>query len=155
MASALSCGPFALNTSVQPEIPPDVPATRTITDYKDLRKIGAGAYGDVYSGRDPRNGDLVALKRMQLSNDPSNKEGFPITSLREIMLLFAVRDPNVVGLRDVVRGADLHRLLPHSSAVRSLCLPAVRFCVLEWVPRQDALQATFPTSPHVRKYTSS
>lgn len=105
MAGSFACGPFAINTSLRPDIAPAEPLTSTLSDYKDLKKIGAGAYGDVFSGRDPRTGDLVALKRLKMSNDPSNKEGYPITSLREIVLLFTVRHPNVVGLRDVVRGA--------------------------------------------------
>lgn len=109
-ASPLPCGPFAVESSVRPEVPPAIPLVKSYQDYKDLKKIGAGAYGDVYSGRDPTTGDLVALKRMQITNDPSNKEGFPITALREIMLLFAVRDPNVVALRDVVRGTFLRTL---------------------------------------------
>lgn len=104
-ATPSHCSPFAVDLSVQPEVPLDIPIIGSLSDYKDLRKIGAGAYGDVFSGRDPKTGDLVALKRVQLSNDPSNKEGFPITSLREIILLFAVQHPNVVRLRDVVRGA--------------------------------------------------
>ena len=109
-SSPHACGPFAVEASVRPEVLPDGAIVRSFQDYKDLRKIGAGAYGDVFSGRDPTTGDMVALKRMQLSNDPANKEGFPITSLREIMLLFDVRHPNVVGLRDVVRGAVLRSM---------------------------------------------
>lgn len=100
-----STGPFRVRTSLVPEVRDAVLPTRSLADYKGQSRIGAGAYGDVFRSTDPRTGDTVALKRTQLSNDPENKEGFPITSLREIMLLFAVRHPNVVGLRDVVRGA--------------------------------------------------
>eukprot|EP00892_Ulva_mutabilis_P010790 jgi/Ulvmu1/8083/UM004_0320.1 len=104
VATQPSASLFAMDMALVHEGKSDGMSTR-LSDFKDLRKIGAGAYGDVFSGRDPKTGDMVALKRLQLSGELCSKEGFPITSLREIMLLFGVRHPNVVGLRDVVRGA--------------------------------------------------
>lgn len=41
-------------------------------------------------------GKVFALKRLKLENE---KEGFPITSLREIDMLLKAKHPNVVGVR--------------------------------------------------------
>jgi serine/threonine-protein kinase BUR1 len=51
------------------------------------------------------SGDEVALKRIFMHNE---KEGFPITAIREIKILKALNHPNVVKLREmlVVRGGS-------------------------------------------------
>jgi hypothetical protein len=41
-------------------------------------------------------GKVFALKRLKLENE---KEGFPITSLREIDMLLKAKHPNIVGVR--------------------------------------------------------
>jgi len=59
--------------------------------------IGEGTYGSVWLARAP-NGTRVALKKIR----KEKKEGFPITAIREIKILKALRHPNIVQLRDVV-----------------------------------------------------
>ena len=41
-------------------------------------------------------GEIVALKKLKMENE---KEGFPITSLREISTLLKARHPNIVHLK--------------------------------------------------------
>jgi serine/threonine protein kinase len=89
--------------------------TRHISAYKMERKVGEGAYGAVFFARDLQKDKVVALKRVAWPGDPSNSEGLPVTTLREIMLLFAVRHENVVHLEEVLHGAALP--LPFSAAV--------------------------------------
>jgi serine/threonine protein kinase len=71
----------------------------------------------VIKGGDP-NKDKVALKMIRMDNE---KEGFPITAIREIKLLSTLKHENIVNLREIVRskGACRNRQfaasLAHSS----------------------------------------
>jgi len=66
-------------------------------------KIGEGTFGKVYRAdwEDPVTGEVkqVALKKF---NQMMEKEGFPITSLREIKYLRKLEHPNIVRLKDVI-----------------------------------------------------
>ena len=44
-------------------------------------------------------GELVALKKVRLENE---KEGFPITAVREIKILRQLNHPNVINLSEIV-----------------------------------------------------
>ena len=68
--------------------------------YEKLRQIGEGTYGQVYLARDVRDSSLVALKRVRMDNE---REGFPITAIREIKLLKRLEHPNVIRLKEIVR----------------------------------------------------
>ena len=50
-------------------------------------------------GKDKETGDLVALKKIKMENE---HQGFPITAIREIKILKALRHPNVVQLREII-----------------------------------------------------
>ena len=89
-------------------------------NYDYLNKIEEGTYGVVHRAKDkqtgegrcmvslnvhlmskikifrPSAGKIFALKRLKLENE---KEGFPITSLREIDMLLKAKHPNIVGVR--------------------------------------------------------
>lgn len=54
----------------------------------------------VYLAKDSKCGDLVALKKIRMDNE---KEGFPITAIREIKLLKNLHHANVINLREIVR----------------------------------------------------
>lgn len=64
-----------------------------------LDQIGEGTYGQVYKAVNKRTGEQVALKRVRLENE---KEGFPITAIREIKILRQLHHKNVVRLIDIV-----------------------------------------------------
>ena len=94
-----------------PPPPPPPPSTsagdeewggcRCVEDsYEKLRQIGEGTYGQVYLARDVRDNSLVALKRVRMDNE---REGFPITAIREIKLLKRLEHPNVIRLKEIVR----------------------------------------------------
>lgn len=76
---------------------------RSVDRYTRLNVIQEGTYGIVYRGQDKETGDIVALKMLKLEKE---REGFPVTSLREInALMHAAPDhPNLVRLREVVVG---------------------------------------------------
>lgn len=70
-----------------------------VTKYEQLCQIGEGTYGQVYKARKRGSQELVALKRVRLENE---KEGFPITAVREIRILRQLHHVNVVRLVDIV-----------------------------------------------------
>lgn len=55
--------------------------------YFFFDRIEEGTYGVVYRAKEKRTGEIVALKRLKMEKE---KEGFPITSLREINTLLKV-----------------------------------------------------------------
>jgi cell division cycle 2-like len=83
---------------------PEITGCRSVEIYEKLNHIEEGSYGVVYRARDTETGDIVALKRLKLERE---KNGFPITGLREISTLMAARHPNIVNIREIVMGDTL------------------------------------------------
>ncbi|CDS39703.1 Cyclin-dependent kinase 10 [Echinococcus granulosus] len=77
---------------------------RSVSDFEKLNRIGEGTYGIVYRARDSVTGAIVALKKVRMENE---RDGIPISSLREITLLLSIKHPNVVQLKEVVVGRSL------------------------------------------------
>ncbi|XP_050439240.1 cyclin-dependent kinase 12-like [Adelges cooleyi] len=67
--------------------------------FEVINQIGEGTYGQVYKAKDKATGVLVALKKVRLENE---KEGFPITAVREIKILRQLNHKNIVNLREIV-----------------------------------------------------
>ena len=62
---------------------------------------GQGTFGKVLKARDRKNKNKVmALKKVLMENE---KEGFPITALREIRILQLLRHENIVNLIEICR----------------------------------------------------
>lgn len=59
----------------------------------------SGTYGQVYKAKDIHTNQLVALKKVRLENE---KDGFPITAVREIKILRQLNHKNIVNLHEVV-----------------------------------------------------
>ena len=55
---------------------------------------------EVFKAKDRRTGRVVALKKILMENE---KEGFPITALREIRILKLLKHENVVNLQEICR----------------------------------------------------
>lgn len=70
-----------------------------VDKYEKLEIIGEGTYGQVWKARDKENGLMVALKKVRLENE---KEGFPITAVREIKILRQLNHENIIRLIDIV-----------------------------------------------------
>ena len=83
---------------------PPIQPSRSVYSYERLNQIEEGSYGVVFRARDKQTGDIVALKKLKLDEE---KNGFPITALREIYALMTCRHENVVGIREVVVGETL------------------------------------------------
>lgn len=71
----------------------------SIKHYEVLGKLGEGTFGEVHKARSLKTGRVVALKKILMHNE---KDGFPITALREIKLLKMLRHPNVLKLEEMV-----------------------------------------------------
>lgn len=71
--------------------------------YQRIQQVGEGTYGKVYKARNDLTQEIVALKKLRLE---SEREGFPITSIREIKLLQSFDHSNVVGLLEMMVEAN-------------------------------------------------
>lgn len=77
---------------------------RRIQQYETLEQVGEGTYGVVYRARDMRSNRIVALKKVRMEKE---KDGIPITCLREVKILKEVDHPNIVRLLGVTVGRQL------------------------------------------------
>lgn len=80
--------------------------SRDVTDFEEIEQIGEGTYGQVWMGRDKQSGDIVALKKVRMDQE---KEGFPVTAIRELKMLRSLRHENIVNLKEIVTGQNKHR----------------------------------------------
>jgi cyclin-dependent kinase 12/13 len=72
---------------------------RDVDVFEKKHQVGQGTYGSVFVARDKVTNEVVALKRI---NTEQEENGFPITAIREVKILKALRHPNIVNLREIV-----------------------------------------------------
>ncbi|KAI7749265.1 hypothetical protein M8C21_030909 [Ambrosia artemisiifolia] len=65
---------------------------RSVDEFERLNKIDEGTYGVVYRAKDRKTGEIVALKKVKMEKE---REGFPLTSLREINILLSFHHPSI------------------------------------------------------------
>ncbi|KIE00377.1 cyclin-dependent kinase G-1, partial [Metarhizium majus ARSEF 297] len=82
--------------------------SRSVDNYDKLNDIEEGTYGWVARGTERATGKIVALKRLKL--EPSDRNGLPVTGLREIQILQDCKHRNIVHLEEVVVGEDTSKL---------------------------------------------
>lgn len=86
-------------------VPPPRPLDRRyygsakLEEYDVEEKLGEGTFGEVYKARSKKTGSVVAMKKILMHNE---KDGFPITALREIKLLKMLSHINVIRLEEMV-----------------------------------------------------
>ncbi|WVN88459.1 uncharacterized protein L203_103670 [Cryptococcus depauperatus CBS 7841] len=137
---------------------PPLMSCRSVYNYTRLNHIEEGTYGVVFRARCNDTGEIYALKKLKLDEE---KQGFPITSLREVMaLMIAGNHENVVGIREIVVGNTLNQVfivmpfiehdlktlladMPHpflQSEVKTIMmqlLSAVAHCHANWILHRD------------------
>jgi len=72
---------------------------RCVDVFEIVKQTGEGTFGQVYKARDRATGDMVALKKVRTDKE---REGFPITAVREIKILKQLNHANIVILKEVV-----------------------------------------------------
>ncbi|KAL4459167.1 hypothetical protein ABPG75_014032 [Micractinium tetrahymenae] len=77
---------------------------RSVDNYEKLNRISEGTYGVVYRARDRESGEICALKKVKLEKE---RDGFPLTSIREINILLSLNHPHIVNVSEVVVGPSL------------------------------------------------
>jgi Protein kinase domain len=67
--------------------------------YAIVSQVGEGTFGKVYKARNTITRVYVALKRIRME---SERDGFPVTAMREIKLLQSLRHQNIVRLYEMM-----------------------------------------------------
>lgn len=67
--------------------------------YQIVSQVGEGTFGKVYKARNTNTGQFVALKRIRME---AERDGFPVTAMREIKLLQSIRHENVIRLYEMM-----------------------------------------------------
>ncbi|CAH8432668.1 unnamed protein product [Heterobilharzia americana] len=86
---------------------PSIQGCRSVEEFECLNRIEEGTYGVVYRARDKKVNEIVALKRLKMEKE---RDGFPITSLREINMLMKAQHENIVTVREVVVGSNMDKI---------------------------------------------
>ncbi|KAF4446075.1 CMGC/CDK/CRK7 protein kinase [Fusarium austroafricanum] len=89
----------------RPKPRPTLPADLVDSESVFFRKpgnesvVGSGTYGKVFKGLNVYTKGMVALKRIRMEGE---RDGFPVTAIREIKLLQSLRHINIVNLQEVM-----------------------------------------------------
>ncbi|VAI46719.1 unnamed protein product [Triticum turgidum subsp. durum] len=75
---------------------------RGVDEFERLNTINEGTYGIVSRAKDKKTGEIVASKKVKMENE---REGFPLTSLREINILLSFHHPSIVDVKEIVVGS--------------------------------------------------
>ncbi|KAL0949523.1 hypothetical protein HGRIS_009574 [Hohenbuehelia grisea] len=72
--------------------------------YAIVTQVGEGTFGKVYKARNTVSKVFVALKRIRMETE---RDGFPVTAMREIKLLQSLKQDNIIQLFEIMvsRGA--------------------------------------------------
>jgi cyclin-dependent kinase 10 len=81
--------------------------TRPVTEFEKLNRVGEGTYGIVYRATDTKSGEVVALKKVRMERE---KDGLPVSGLREISILMSCAHENIVKLRELAVGRSLESI---------------------------------------------
>jgi CTD kinase subunit alpha len=85
----------------KPTLPPELASSKSVFFRKPGKEsvVGSGTYGKVFKGQNVYTKKLVALKRIRMEGE---RDGFPVTAVREIKLLSSLSHKNVVKLQEVM-----------------------------------------------------
>ncbi|VDM68768.1 unnamed protein product, partial [Strongylus vulgaris] len=81
---------------------------RNVAEFDCVNRVEEGTFGVVYRAKNKRTDEIVALKRLKIEKE---REGFPITALREInMLLKAGKHENIVNVKEILIGSNADKI---------------------------------------------
>ncbi|CAN6821575.1 unnamed protein product, partial [Brassica oleracea] len=78
---------------------PPIWGSRSVDCFEKIKLISHGTYGEVYMAKEIETGEIVALKKIRTNDE---REGFPVTAIREIKILKKLHHRNVINLKEVV-----------------------------------------------------
>jgi CTD kinase subunit alpha len=86
---------------VRPTLVPEHAASESVYYRKPGNEsvVGSGTYGKVFKGIHVYTKDMVALKKIRMEGE---RDGFPVTAMREVKLLQSLNHANIVKLREVM-----------------------------------------------------
>lgn len=77
---------------------------RSVDEYQKLHKISEGTYGVVSKAKEKATGRICALKKVKMDKE---KDGFPLTAIREVSILLSFHHASIVDVSEVVVGHQL------------------------------------------------
>jgi CTD kinase subunit alpha len=85
----------------RPTLTPEYAASESVYYRKPGNEsvVGSGTYGKVFKGIHVYTKDMVALKKIRMEGE---RDGFPVTAIREVKLLQSLNHDNIVRLREVM-----------------------------------------------------
>ena len=85
----------------RPTLPPDFAASDSVYYRKPGNEsvVGSGTYGKVFKAIHVYTKSLVALKKIRMDGE---RDGYPVTAVREIKLLQSLKHDNIVSLQEVM-----------------------------------------------------
>ena len=85
----------------RPTLPEDLASSTSVFYRKPGNEsvVGSGTFGKVFKSQNVYTKNLVALKKIRMEGE---RDGFPITAVREIKLLQSLKHANVVNLQEVM-----------------------------------------------------
>ncbi len=95
----IASGPCTPSETIQVREGASPSATTSRELYNILSQVGEGTFGKVYKAQNTVTKVHVALKRIRME---AEKDGFPVTAMREIKLLQSLRHENVVRLYEMM-----------------------------------------------------
>jgi hypothetical protein len=96
----MSLSPPATVPSNEPGDPRSEHSDRTPKElFQIVSQVGEGTFGKVYKARNSASGTFVALKKIRMEGE---RDGFPVTAMREIKLLQSLQHVNVIRLHEMM-----------------------------------------------------
>ncbi|KAL2059913.1 hypothetical protein VTL71DRAFT_10068 [Oculimacula yallundae] len=85
----------------RPQLPEDFKKSDSVYYRKPGNEsvVGSGTYGKVFKAVHVFTKDLVALKKIRMEGE---RDGFPVTAVREIKLLQSLKHANIVNMQEVM-----------------------------------------------------
>ena len=83
---------------------------RDIDSYQPISKIDEGSYGIVYKAIDKETNEVVAIKKIKLQQGNESLYDFPITSIREINIVFTLCHPNILKFKQIAYGNKYNKI---------------------------------------------
>ncbi|KAI9297951.1 Pkinase-domain-containing protein [Neoconidiobolus thromboides FSU 785] len=89
-----------MRTNIKKKIPgTNYQGCEPLSNFELVRKLGEGTFGVVHLAKHRITGKEVALKKILVHNE---KDGFPITAMREISILSSLNHDNVLTISSLV-----------------------------------------------------